>query len=158
MLGISESLAMRPRTASASTAAEIIARMASEVCAAVAAVTGSNSVLPTRARPVDSDSYCGSNESPSSRGHQHERGAVLDTQFVESFGDIESNAVGLVQFVADAGFQSGQASPFEFVIEQLDDVVDEDLDRHRRRINLRDKMFATYDRNCATRRKCDLRH
>ena len=68
MLGTIESPAMRLRTAMASTAAEIMARMASEVCAAVAAVTGSNSFLPTRARPVDNDSYCGSKESPSTAG------------------------------------------------------------------------------------------
>src|SRR5271154_3111 len=92
------------------------------------------------------------------RGHQHQRGAVFDAEFVESFGDVESHAVGFVQFVADTGFESGQASSFQFIVEQLDDVVDENLDRHRRRVHLRDKVFATYHRNCATRRECDLRH
>ena len=128
------------------------------MCAAVTAVTGSNSFLPTRANPVDNDSYCGSNESPSTDGSQHQRGAIFDAEFVKGLRDIESHAVGFVQFVADAGLEAGQAPPLELIVEQLDDVVDEYLDRHRCRVNLRDKVFATYDRNCATRRKCDFRH
>ncbi len=158
MLGTIESLAMRLRRANASTAAEIIARMASEVCAAVAAVTGSNSRLADPGQPGGQRLVLRLEGIALDRGHQHQRGAVFDAEFVESFGDVEPHAVGLVQFVADAGFQSGQAAPFELIVEQFDDVVDEHLDRHRRRVHLRDKVFATYHCNCATRRECDLRH
>lgn len=66
--GITESSALRLRSAIASTTTVTIARIAIAVCAAVAAVTGSNSFLPILASPVDSDSYCGSKESPSTAG------------------------------------------------------------------------------------------
>ncbi len=46
--------------------------------------------------------------------------------------------------------------PLEFVVEQLDDVVNEGLDRHRCRIHLRNEVFSTYDRNRATSRKRHL--
>ena len=127
--------------------------MASAVCEAVWTVTGSNSFLPIRASPVDNDSYCGSKDSPSTAGTRTERGAVLDAEFVEGLGDVESHAVGLVQFVSDAGLQPGETATLELVVEQLDDVVDENLDRHRCRVHLRDEVFATYDRNRASGRK-----
>ena len=158
MLGTSESPAERLRRASPSTTAEIIARMASAVCVAVTAVTGWNSFLPIRASPVDKRLVLRLERVAVDYRSQHQRGAVFDAEFVEGLGDVQPHTVGFVQFVADSGFQPGHASALEFVIEHLDDVVDEHLHRHRCRIHLRDKVFATYHRNCAARRKCDLRH
>ena len=116
MVGSKESLDKRWRTANPSSVIETIARMTSAVCAAVCRVTGSNKVLPMRARPVDNDSYCGSKDSPVHHGNQGERGTVLDAEFVERLGDVEPYTVGLVQFVSDAGLQPGEPPPLEFVV------------------------------------------
>ncbi|CAM4358491.1 Secreted protein [Mycobacterium basiliense] len=67
---------MRVRKVRATTTPTAMAMMAIAVCAAVNGVTGANirspplrpSHLPIAANPDDSDSYCGSNDSPSTRG------------------------------------------------------------------------------------------
>ncbi|CAG7025344.1 hypothetical protein PICSAR16_04518 [Mycobacterium avium subsp. paratuberculosis] len=74
--GIGPSVKVRARRHSPTTTATAIAITATAVCAAVSGVTGANirsppsrpSHLPMAANPLDSDSYCGSNDSPSTRG------------------------------------------------------------------------------------------
>ncbi|PQM49590.1 hypothetical protein C1Y40_00177 [Mycobacterium talmoniae] len=95
---------------------------------------------------------------PVDGGRQHQGVAVFDAQIVEGLGDVESDPVGLVQFVADIGIQPTQPAPGQLVVEQLDDVVDERLDRHRRRVHLRDQVRPAHHRDRAARRKRDFRH
>ncbi|CFS07923.1 Uncharacterised protein [Mycobacterium tuberculosis] len=67
---------VRVRNVRASTTPTAMAIIAMAVWAAVSEVTGANirsppsrpSHLPMAASPVDSDSYCGSNDSPATRG------------------------------------------------------------------------------------------
>ncbi len=68
IVGIRASVETRCRTTNPNTVRVAIARMTSAVRAAVCRVTGSNRAFPTRARPVDSDSYCGSKDSPATAG------------------------------------------------------------------------------------------
>src|SRR5262249_12874801 len=74
----------------------------------------------------------------------------------ERLGDIQAHAVGLVQFVSRPGLEPVGAPALEFVVQQLDDVVEENLDRHGCRVDLRNEVFSTYDRNRATSRKRDF--
>ncbi len=74
--GIGPSVKVRARSVRATTTETAIAMTATAVCAAVSGVTGANirsppsrpNHLPIAARPVDRDSYCGSNDSPSTLG------------------------------------------------------------------------------------------
>ena len=55
----------RMYTANPTAARTTVPRIANAAVTAVSAVTGSQSLFPIRASAVDSDSYCGSKESPS---------------------------------------------------------------------------------------------
>src|SRR6185312_510836 len=87
------------------------------------------------------------------RGHQGERGAVLDAEFVERLCDVQPHPVGPVQLVPGARLQAAETAALELVVEELDDVVKENLDWHGCGVDLRNQVLTTYDRNRATGRK-----
>ena len=92
------------------------------------------------------------------RRDEHERGPVFDAKFVERLGDIEPGSVRPVQLVGDIGINASTPRRFQIIGEQFDNAVDEDLDRYRGRVDLRDQVFTADDRHRATGRKGYLRH
>ena len=91
-------------------------------------------------------------------GHrENQRGAVLDSEFVERPGDIQPNAVGSAQFIRHSRFQPGLTAAPEVVVDQFDDIVEKHLQRNGCRIHLGHQVLAADNRHGAAGGECDAR-
>ena len=70
------------------------------------------------------------------RLRQHQRGAVLDAEFIERLGDVQPGTVSALQFVGRGAVEATRAPPPQILVNQIDNVVYEYLDGNRGRIDL----------------------
>ena len=111
--------------------------------------------MPALASPVDSDSYCGTKDSPGQQ-RQHQGGTILDAELVKGLGGVEPSSVGTLQFVGHSGIRGAAPRRWVFV-ERFDHIVDE-TSTGTCRIDLRDKMIAADGSDRAAGRERNRRH